>query len=404
MRVALLTREYPPEVYGGAGVHVEYLAVELARLIDIEVRCFGAPREATSDGPDVLAFTPWETVARGEPYSSALQTMSVNLAMATGLEDADLVHSHTWYANFAGHLARLIYDVPHVATTHSLEPLRPWKAEQLGAGGYALSKFCEKTALESADAIIAVSSAMRTDVLECYPALDPGRVTVIHNGIDPDDYKPDPNTDVLETYGIDPGSPYVIFVGRITRQKGIVHLLDAALHIEAGVQIVLCAGAPDTEEIAREVQGRVDTVREQRGGLVWIEQMLPKPQIVQLLSHAAVFCCPSIYEPMGIVNLEAMGCGTAVVATATGGIPEVVDDGSTGHLVPFEIDDPVTRDPRDPKGFAGDLSARINDLLADPAKAGSFGRAGRQRVLDRFSWTKVAEETAALYRRLVASE
>jgi starch synthase len=322
MRVGLLTREYPPEVYGGAGVHVEYLASELAHLIEVEVRCFGAPRPATSDGPGVLAFTPWETVTRGEPYSSALQTMSVNLAMAAGLDGADLVHSHTWYTNFAGHLARLMYNVPHVATTHSLEPLRPWKAEQLGAGGYALAMFCEKTGLESADAIIAVSSAMRMDVLECYPALDPSRVAVIHNGIDPNEYSPDPNTDVLEAHGVDPNSPYVIFVGRITRQKGIVHLLDAAAHIEPGTQIVLCAGAPDTEEIAGEVQSRVDAVREKRGRLVWIDKMLSKAQIVQLLSHADVFCCPSIYEPMGIVNLEAMACSTAVVATATGEFPK----------------------------------------------------------------------------------
>jgi len=400
----LLTREYPPEVYGGAGVHVEYLGAELARLIEVEVRCFGAPRPAAPGGPEVLAFTPWETVARGEPYSSALQTMSVNLAMATGLEAADLVHSHTWYANFAGHLARLIYDIPHVATTHSLEPLRPWKAEQLGAGGYALSMFCEKTALESADAVIAVSSAMRTDVLDCYPALDPGRMTVIHNGIDPNEYKPDPNTDVLEAHGIDPDSPYVIFVGRITRQKGIVHLLDAALHIEPGTQVVLCAGAPDTEEIAREVQARVHTVRAERGSVIWIDTMLSKSQIVQLLTHATVFCCPSIYEPMGIVNLEAMACGTAVVATATGGIPEVVEDGTTGYLVPFEVSDPLTRAPRDPQRFALDLGERINDLLADPARAESFGRAGRRRVLDHFSWTRVAEETVGLYRRLVGGE
>ena len=404
MRVGLLTREYPPDVYGGAGVHVEYLAAELARLIKVEVRCFGAPRRAAPGGPDVLAFTPWGSVARGEPYSSALETMSVNLVMASGLDAADLVHSHTWYANFAGHLAKLIYNFPHVATTHSLEPLRPWKAEQLGAGGYALSMFCEKTALESADAVIAVSSAMRTDVLECYPALDPGDVTVIHNGIDPDEYKPDPNTEVLEAHGIDPDTPYVIFVGRITRQKGIVHLLDAALHIEPGTPIVLCAGAPDTEEIAREVAERLDTVRRERGGLVWIEGMLGKSQIVQLLSHATVFCCPSIYEPMGIVNLEAMACGTAVVATATGGIPEVVEDGVTGYLVPLEIGDPTTRAPRHPQGFAADIARRINDLLADPETAESLGRAGRRRVLEHFSWTRVAEETVALYRSLVAGE
>jgi starch synthase len=404
MRVALLTREYPPEVYGGAGVHVEYLATELTRLVGVEVRCFGARRPATSEGPAVLAFTPWETVARGDPYSGALQTMSVNLAMAMGLEEVDLVHSHTWYANFAGHLARLVYGVPHVATTHSLEPLRPWKAEQLGAGGYALSKFCEQTALESADAIIAVSSAMQVDVLDCYPALDPARVTVIHNGIDPNEYSPDPNTDVLESNGVDPTTPYVVFVGRITRQKGIVHLLDAALHIDPGTQIVLCAGAPDTEEIAREVATRVEAVQAERGGLTWIDKMLSKAQVIQLLSHATVFCCPSIYEPMGIVNLEAMACATAVVATATGGIPEVVEDGATGYLVPLEIGDPVTRAPRDPQRFAADLAERINALLSDPSRAECFGRAGRQRVLDHFSWAAVAEETVSLYRRLVASE
>jgi alpha-maltose-1-phosphate synthase len=396
VKIALLTREYPPEVYGGAGVHVEYLAAALGQRTDVEVRCFGAPREA----PGVRAFEPWDVLKFDASHSGALQAMSVSLAMAVGLESADVVHSHTWYAQFGGHVAKLLYDVPHVATTHSLEPLRRWKSEQLGSGGYAVSSFCERTGLEGADAVIAVSAAMREDILECYPALDPARVEVIHNGIDPDEYRPDAGTVVLKRLGIDRAAPYVAFVGRITRQKGLVHLLDASLHVDADAQIVLCAGAPDTKEIAREVAERVEVVRERRGNIVWIEKMLTKPEVIQILSHATVFCCPSIYEPLGIVNLEAMACGTAVVATATGGIPEVVEEGSTGYLVPFDPEDPVTRSPRDPESFARAIAGRLEKLLSDPATAKAFGDAGRRRAIEHFSWEAIADKTIDLYRRV----
>jgi alpha-maltose-1-phosphate synthase len=397
MKAVLLTREYPPHVYGGAGVHVEYLARELAHLISVEVRCFG---DQDGGEPLVRGYRPWERLQSSDPHSAALLTMSVNLAMASRLEDASLVHSHTWYANFGGHLAKLIYGIPHVATTHSLEPLRPWKAEQLGPGGYELSSFCERTALEAADAVIAVSQEMRKDVLGAYPAVDPTRVHVIHNGIDVDEYRPDPAADVLERYGIAPDAPYVLFVGRITRQKGITYLLDAAVDLDPRVNLVLCAGAPDTDEIAREVSAKVDTLRRKRGGVVWIDAMLPKREVIQLLSHATVFCCPSIYEPLGIVNLEAMACETAVVATSTGGIPEVVEDGVCGYLVPFEASDDVGRAPRDPAGFAGAMAERLNALALDPATAIRFGRAGRERAVQEFSWAQAAARTVALYRAI----
>jgi starch synthase len=388
VRVALLTREYPPEVYGGAGVHVEYLARELQRIADIEVRCFGADR------PGALAF---RAPAELADANAALQTMAIDLQMASDLGGAAVVHSHTWYANFAGHVAKLLHGVPHVATVHSLEPMRPWKAEQLG-GGYRLSSFCERTALESADAIIAVSPAMRDDVLASYPALDPARVHVILNGIDSQQYHPDPETVFLERVGIDPGRPSVVFVGRITRQKGITHLLDAALAFDPEAQIVLAAGAPDTASLADEIRARVERVQAERGGIVWLQGMLEKPDVIQLLSHATVFVCPSIYEPLGIVNLEAMACGAAVVATRTGGIPEVVVDGETGLLVPFDEFDPETREPRDPRRFAADIAERVNRLLGDPALAGRFGRAGRVRAVEEFGWGVIAERTLELYR------
>ncbi|MDQ6649672.1 MAG: glycogen synthase [Actinomycetota bacterium] len=382
MRAALLTREYPPEVYGGAGVHVEYLARELARLVDVEVHCFGADRASA-------------TAYRVDPAlagaNAALQTMSVDLAMAAGVAGADLVHSHTWYANLAGHLAKLLHDVPHVMTTHSLEPLRPWKAEQLG-GGYALAGFCERTALEGADAVIAVSAAMRDDVLASYPDLDPARLHVIGNGIDTGEYAPDDAVDVLLGHGIDPDRPYVIFVGRNTRQKGVAHLLAAARFLDPEAQLVLCAGAPDTPRIGAEVAAAVDELRASRRGVVWIEAMLAKPDVIQLLSHATVFVCPSVYEPLGIVNLEAMACETAVVASAVGGIPEVVDDGETGLLVPYDAADPVA--------FELALATALNAVLADPERAGAMGRAGRRRAVESFSWTTVAERTVALYRSL----
>ncbi len=367
-----MTREFPPEVYGGAGVHVEYLARELHELVDLTVHCFGAERD------DAKTYRPWEAL-KG---NAALETMSVDLAMTAGVEGAQLVHSHTWYANLAGHLAKLNYGIPHVATTHSLEPLRPWKEEQLG-GGYHLSSFCERTALEAADAIIAVSGAMRDDVLSSYPAIDPERIAVIHNGIDTEEYKPDHGTDVLERHGVDPATPYVIFVGRITHQKGLEHLLDAAPSIDPKAQLVLCAGAPDTPEIGERVRSRIPQLER----TIWIEEMLPKPDVIQLLTHATVFVCPSIYEPMGIVNLEAMACETAVVASRVGGIPEVVAEGETGLLV----------EP----GNAAELAAGVNELLGDAELAARFGKAGRKRAVEHFSWRAIAERTADLYGSLV---
>ncbi|MBB2911444.1 starch synthase [Streptosporangium becharense] len=392
MRVDLLTREYPPDVYGGAGVHVEYLARELRRLTDTRVRCFGAPRP----GEGVEAYR----VPGGlETANAALQVLGVDLEMAAACEGADLVHSHTWYANFAGHVAKMLYGTPHVVTTHSLEPLRPWKAEQLG-GGYTLSSWAERGALATADAIIAVSEGMRRDVLAAYPEIAPEKVTVIHNGIDTAEYAPDRDTGVLTRHGIDPARPYVVFVGRITRQKGLVHLLHAARDFHPDAQLVLCAGAPDTPEIAAEVTGLVRGL--DREGVVWISEMLPRPEVIQILTHATVFVCPSVYEPMGIVNLEAMACETAVVATATGGIPEVVADGETGLLVPIEAGADGT--PYDPGRFAADLAERVNRLLADPALAARMGRAGRVRAVEHFSWERIAERTADLYRRVARQQ
>jgi alpha-maltose-1-phosphate synthase len=395
VRVALLTREYPPEVYGGGGVHVEYLARELSKLEQLTVHCWGAERP----DPDVIAHRPWEALGGSAPHLAALQAMSIDLTMTAGVEGAEVVHSHTWYANFAGHLAKLVYDIPHVATVHSLEPLRPWKAEQLG-GGYALSSFCERVGLEGADAVIAVSEGMKRDVLACYPAIDAERVRVIYNGIDADEYEPDPGTDVLERFGVDPERPSVVFVGRITRQKGVPYLLDAALEFVEDAQLVLCAGAPDTPEIEAEVERRVERLRAERGNVIWIDQMLPKRDVIQLLSHATVFACPSIYEPLGIVNLEAMACEAAVVATATGGIVEVVQDGATGLLVPFEPA-PGGIEPRDPAAFSAAIAERVNELLADPARAAAMGRAGRARAVESFAWPAIAAETVQVYRGLV---
>ena len=400
MRVDLLTREYPPDVYGGAGVHVEYLARELANLADVHVHAWGADRPGAR--PPVHAYRAWDALGGEAPHLAALRAMSIDLTMAAGAEGADVVHSHTWYANFGGHLTRLLYDVPHVATVHSLEPLRPWKAEQLG-GGYALSSWCERTALEAADAVIAVSEGMRRDVLACYPALDPDRVQVVYNGVDAEEYSPDPATDVLARHGIDPDRPSVVFVGRITRQKGVTHLLRAALRIDPDAPLVLAAGAPDTPEIAAEVTTRMEQVRAERGNVIWLREMLPKPDVIQLLSHATMFVCPSIYEPLGIVNLEAMACEAAVVASAVGGIVEVVADGETGTLVPFEAVDDGSQEPADPERFADDFAAAVNALLADPARAEEMGRAGRRRVIDRFSWPAIAAETVAVYERLIGA-
>ncbi|WP_322778056.1 glycogen synthase [Frankia sp. Cas4] len=383
MRVSLLTREYPPEVYGGAGVHVEYLAREVSRLVNLTVHCQGADRPG-SDGIAVRAHRPWDQLADA---GEALRTVSADLSATAAVADADLVHSHTWYANLAGHLASLLYGIPHVMTSHSLEPQRPWKAEQLG-GGYALSSWCERVSIESAAAVIAVSEGMRADVLSAYPAVDPAKVHVIRNGIDTDEYAPDPATDVLARHGVDPGQPSVVFVGRITRQKGVPVLLRAAAELDPRAQLVLCAGAPDTPQLLAEVTDLVDGLRDVRKGVVWISGMLAKPEVIQLLSHATVFVCPSVYEPLGIVNLEAMACSTAVVASRVGGIPEVVDDGVTGLLVP----------PDDPAA----LAAAVNELLTDPARAAAMGQAGRDRAVAEFGWPAVAEKTARLYEALVS--
>jgi len=400
LRVALLTREYPPEVYGGAGVHVEYLARDLAALVGVTVHCWGADRAAGPGEPRVVAHRAWEALAGDSQHLAALQAMSIDLTMSAGVEGSSLVHSHTWYAQFGGHLAKLMYGIPAVCTVHSLEPMRPWKEEQLG-GGYAVSSFCERVSLEAADAIVAVSSEMRRDVLSCYAQIDPERVRVIYNGIDTEEYAADPGTDALERYGVDPAQPSVVFVGRITRQKGVTYLCDAALEIDPSAQLVLCAGAPDTPEIGAEIAAKVDRVRAERGNVIWLEQMLPKPEVIQLLSHATVFVCPSIYEPLGIVNLEAMACETAVVATRTGGIPEVVEDGATGLLVPFEPRDDGSRAPVDPGRFATDIAERVNELVRDPARAAEMGKAGRRRAIEHFSWRAIAEQTVDLYRSLL---
>lgn len=383
-------------MYGGAGVHVEYLSRELRRFVDLTVHCFGDP----DDEPGVVRHPAWAALSGKAPHLAALSTMSTDLTIAAVLEGAELVHTHTWYANLAGHLAKLLYGIPHVMTSHSLEPLRPWKAEQLG-GGYALSSFIEQTAIESADAVIAVSRGMRADILAAYPRVDPARVTVIENGIDPEEYKPDPATGVLAEHGIDPALPYAIFVGRITRQKGVVHLLHAARHLPPEVGLVLCAGGPDTPEIAREVRSLVDELRQRRPNVFWIEEMLPRPKVIQLLSHARVFVCPSVYEPFGIVNVEAMACSVPVVASAVGGIVDIVVEGQTGFLVPFDAAAGASAGPRDPEAFARDLARAIERVALDAELSESLGAAARKRVLEFFDWRKIAEKTSDLYRSLV---
>jgi len=394
MRVALLTREYPPEVYGGAGVHVDYLSRELARMVELSVHCWGAVRET----PNVHAYSPWDALSGERPDLAALQAMSIDLLMAASVAGTELVHSHTWYAQFAGHLAKLLHGVPHVATVHSLEPLRPWKAEQLG-GGYAVSSFCERVALEGADAVIAVSQGARQDILSVYPGVESSRVHVVYNGIDTVEYAPDPGVDVLERLGVDPDRPSVVFVGRITRQKGVPLLLRAAARFAPEAQLVLCAGAPDTPEIGAEVAAGVQALQATRDGVIWIDQMLPKRDVIQLLSHATVFACPSIYEPLGIVNLEAMACEAAVVASATGGIVEVVIDGETGYLVPLEQAE-GSIEPTDPDGYAEVFSDRVNRVLRDPELARRLGEAGRRRAVESFNWAQIAAQTVAIYEAL----
>jgi starch synthase len=395
-RVALLTREFPPEVYGGAGVHVEHLSRELAKLVDIGVYCFGAPRQS----PLVAgAYRPWEALG-GDGKGSALGVLSVDLCMAEAVAGAGLVHSHTWYANFAGRLAQVLYCVPHVMTTHSLEPLRPWKVEQLGAG-YHLSCWAEREAAAHAEAVIAVSEAMARDVRRVYPEVGPGRVKVVHNGIDTDEFFPDPSTEALARYGVSLDKPYVLFVGRVTRQKGIDHLLRAARSFEPGLQLVLCAGAPDTKELEAEVRRDVERLAAERGGVIWVRDMVPRKDVVQLMSHAAVFVCPSLYEPFGLINLEAMACEVPVVASAVGGIPEIVLDGATGLLVPFEPSGDPSGAPADPAAFAAAIAAAVNDLVGSPEKARRFGKAGRQRALAEFTWASVAAKTVAVYEEVL---
>jgi alpha-maltose-1-phosphate synthase len=396
VKIALLTREFPPEIYGGAGVHVEYLARELASRVDLGVYCFGQDRKAAEVKG---SYKSWSQLDGGAPELAALRTLSIDLAMAKDVVGSELVHTHTWYANFAGHLAKLMYGIPHVMTSHSLEPLRPWKAEQL-AGGYAISSFCERTAIEAADAVIAVSSGMKRDILKAYPAVDPSRVHIVYNGIDLDEYQRDERTDVLERHGIDAGEPYAVFVGRVTRQKGIVHLLEAARYIDKKVRIVLCAGEPDTADLKEEVEALVKQLEAERGGLIWIQKMLPRPELIQVLSHARVFVCPSIYEPFGIVNLEAMACGAPVVASAVGGIPEVVEDGITGYLVSFEPDGTPMGGPKDRVAFARALATRVNELCESPELAQKLGAAGRKRVEEHFAWSSIARQTIRLYEQL----
>ncbi len=384
MKVSVLTREYPPDVYGGAGVHVDFLVRELQKLIDVDVQCMGAPREgATAHSEDD---------ARLVGANSALRILSADLAMTAAVSRSDLVHAHTWYAAMAGHWAKLLYDVPHVITAHSLEPQRPWKAEQLG-GGYRLSSWAERTAMEGADAVVAVSRGMRDDVLASYPVIDPDRVHVISNGIDADFYRPDPGTDVLERLGVDLDRPYVAFVGRITRQKGVPHLLRAGLRLDPAVQLVLLAGAADTPELKAETDAAIEDLRATRDGVFVVSEMLPREDVRQVLTHALAFCCPSVYEPLGIVNLEAMACETAVVASAVGGIPEVVADGTTGLLVDYTPDDAA--------GFEERFAGAVNRLAADPAEAERMGKAGRARAVGEFGWDAVAERTVELYRSLL---
>lgn len=391
MLVSILTREYPPTIYGGAGVHVAQLVPQLRKFIDVDVQCMGEPREGATAHPETFP----------ERANPALRVFGADLSMTAAVpEDVELVHSHTWYANLAGLLSSVYHDIPHVISAHSLEPDRPWKAEQLG-GGYRLSSWAERTAYDAADAIIAVSSGMRRDVLAAYPELDPDKVHVVRNGVDTDEFHPVTETDVPEQIGMDPNSPSVVFVGRITRQKGLIHLVRAAADLDPDIQLVLLAGAPDTPEVAAEFHEAFARVQKsRRAPVIWIQEMLPRASVRQVLSAATVFACPSVYEPLGIVNLEAMACGTPVVASAVGGIPEVVVDGETGFLVPGVPTDEST--PEQVATFEHAFAERLNELVADPARAKAFGAAGRQRCIDEFDWERIAEQTIDVYKAAIA--
>ena len=447
MRVGLMTREYPPYVYGGAGVHVEYLSREMAKTIEVEVHAWGEPPAGnkeperpldgrTSRNLEVYFEQPWDAITNGTTakFKGALEALSLNLLEQMHLEKVDVVHTHTWYVSMAGFLAKKLYGVPFALTTHSLEPLRAWKAEQLGAG-YALSSWMERTAILDADAIVAVSHGTKADIQRAYPDVDAKKIHVIYNGIDLEQYRWTPETSALKKYGVNPSLPYVLFVGRITRQKGVTHLVDAIKYLPEGTQVVLCAGAPDTPEIAAEMRAKVEAARQTTPlsrkaavenftppgikpaghsiatgdplgvghNIVWIEQMVTKEEAIQLYSHCAVFCCPSVYEPFGIINLEAMACRAPVVASATGGILEVVVDRQTGFLVPF-VADPETSFPTEPEQFSRDLATHITELLDDPKKAKAMGEAGRRRVEEHFSWTSIAAQTIDLYRSLIAAK
>lgn len=380
VRAAVITKEWPPDNYGGAGVHVEYLVRELRTLIDVDVHCFGAPR------PDATAH---EVPANLRGANPALETLGVDLDIVAALAEVDVTHSHTWYANLAGHIGGLMEGVPHVITAHSLEPRRPWKEEQLG-GGYRVSSWVERTAYENASAIIAVSHGMRADVLDCYPNVDPAKVYVVHNGIDTEQYRPMSSTAALERLGVPTDEPYVLFVGRITRQKGINHLLAAAREFAPGIPLVLAASSPDTPEMGQEVAEAVEQLNATRGGVYWLDTQLDRSDVIELLSHALLFACPSVYEPLGIVNLEAMACETPVVASAVGGIPEVVVDGETGLLVEYTPDDTA--------GFESRIAAAVNEMAADRDRASAMGKAGRERAVTQFGWHAIAERTVEVYR------
>lgn len=401
MKALFLTREYPPHVYGGAGVHVEYLAAELAQLMEVEVRSFGD--QSLQEGKLQVQGYPFKgaTYERVDPkLRGALETLETNLLTLADPVDADVVHCHTWYSHFAGILAKMSYGIPLVVTTHSLEPLRPWKREQLGRG-YDLSSWVERTALRMADAIIAVSRETKDDIVRLFD-VDPEKVRVIYNGIRISQYQPTKETSALEKHGVDPDRPYVLFVGRITRQKGIIHLVNAIPHIDPNAQIVLLAGAPDTPEIAEEMERSVAQVKRQHDNVIWVQEMLDKPSVIQMYSHAAVFCCPSIYEPFGIINLEAMACRTAVVASAVGGIKEVVVNEETGLLVPLEQQDVAPFEPVDPAAFARDLAAAINRLLEDPQLRDAMAQRGLERARQQFSWSSIADQTRELYASLMS--